>query len=397
MTAEVFTDLASVEALWRNLEAGRDCVGTPYQRFDWVAAFVGSGRETAGMRSSLRIIVLRDVAGHAQALLPMHVTRRYGVMVASVIGAKHANFHMPLFASRTAISRPAQAFETALAQAGRSAGIDVFALDHQPRNWDGLVNPIASNGQRCASDAYGLQLGPDADTTHRTTFKGEARKKLRSKERKLCEVVGPIAYRQMEDPLEVSAVLEAFGAQKAARFTEMGIANPYADSAIQDFLLRAARCGGGAQGGGPGIEIHALIATASGRILATFIGAVDRYRFSGMCNSFDADPEISRFSPGELLLSHLIGHQAEAGRKVFDLGIGEARYKASICDQTIELVETCIPVTLKGHFYRSGTTLLGKGKRRIKQSPRLWDLIRRLRRIGRSPSGSNAGSGREPQ
>lgn len=385
LTAEVFSDLASVEVLWRNLEAGRDCVGTPYQRFDWVAAFVGSAHGTVGMESSLRIMVLRDAAGHALALLPTHVTRKHGIVVASVIGDKHANFHMPLFASRNA-AWSSQAFEAALTRAGRSAGIDVFALDHQPRFWDGLANPIAANGQRCASDAYGLQLGPDSEATRRRAFSGDARKKLRAKERKLIEAVGPVNYRQAESPSQVSAILEAFCVQKAARFTEKGIANPYADAAIRDFLVQAASGGNKTSGSEQAIEIHALTAARSDRILATFIGAVDRDRFSGMCNSFDADPEISRFSPGELLLYHLIGRQAAAGRKAFDLGIGEARYKASICDQTIELVETCIPVTPKGHLYRSGAMLLGRGKRQIKQSPRLWELIERWRRLRRAPS-----------
>lgn len=397
LSAEVFTDLACVEALWRNLEAGRDCVGTPYQRFDWISAFVESEHGAADVKPSVRIMVLRDSAGHAQALLPTQVRRRHGMAVASVIGDKHANFHMPLYASRTAAAWPPQAFEAALARAGRSAGIDVFALDHQPCLWDGLANPIAANGQRCASDAYGLQLGPDPDTTLRTAFSGDARKKLRAKERKLIEAVGPVAYRQAEDPQEISAILEAFCAQKASRFTEKGVANPYADAAIREFLLHAARYRGGAGDSGPAIEIHALIATTSGRILATFIGAGNRERFSGMCNSFDADPEIARFSPGELLLYHLIGRQAGAGRKSFDLGIGEARYKSSICDQTVELVETCIPVTLKGHLYRSGAMILGRGKRRIKQSPKLWDLIQRWRRMRRTPFSANAGSGRKLQ
>ncbi|TXM82128.1 GNAT family N-acetyltransferase, partial [Methylobacterium sp. WL122] len=31
LTAEVFTDLAAVEALWRGLEADPACLATPYQ------------------------------------------------------------------------------------------------------------------------------------------------------------------------------------------------------------------------------------------------------------------------------------------------------------------------------------------------------------------------------
>ena len=384
LSAEAFRDLSSVEALWRNLESSADSVGTPYQRFDWVAAFVASAGRVSGSQPDLRILVLRDAAGHPQVLLPTRLIRKHGVAVAQVIGDRHANFHMPLFATRSAAAWAPEAFETALVQAGSRAGIDVFALDHQPRFWNGVPNPLGANGERCASDAYGLLLGPDSETTLRRAFSGDARKKLRAKERKLAELVGPVSCRQASDPLEVRAYLDAFHAQKSARFAEMGIANPYADAAIRECLVRAAHLGNGGNGSGPAIEVHALVATQTNRILATFIGAVDRDRFSGMCNSFDGDPEVSRFSPGDLLLFHLIGQQTTAGRKAFDLGVGEARYKANICDETVELVETIIPVTVKGHLYRYGATALTRSKRRIKQSPWLWDLTQRMRRFRRT-------------
>jgi len=38
LTAEVFSDLAAVEALWRRLESDPASLHTPYQRFDWVGA-----------------------------------------------------------------------------------------------------------------------------------------------------------------------------------------------------------------------------------------------------------------------------------------------------------------------------------------------------------------------
>ncbi len=81
-------------------------------------------------------------------------------------------------------------------------------------------------------------------------------------------------------------------------------------------------------------------------------------RYSGMMTSFDADPEVSRFSPGDLLLHHLVGEQTARGRLSFDLGVGEARYKASICDETIALVETVWPVSLRGHAYALVRTAL---------------------------------------
>ena len=130
----------------------------------------------------------------------------------------------------------------------------------------------------------------------------------------------------------------------------------------------------------PAIEIHALVVAATGRILATFGGAVDAKRFSGMWTSFDADPEIGRLSPGELLLAYLIPWQATLGRRTFDLGVGEAEYKARICDQTIELSRTVLPVGLRGQAYGAALRLGVRAKRTIKRSPRLLALALGLRR-----------------
>jgi CelD/BcsL family acetyltransferase involved in cellulose biosynthesis len=376
LKAEIFSDLASVEALWRGMETAADALVTPYQSFDWVASFV------AGMQAQdrLGVVVLRDGTGRPAALLPLLIARMRGISVARVAGAKHANYHMPLYASRQAGGLSAEEVEAALVLAGREAGIDAYALDHQPRFWDGVFNPLSTKGSPCASDAYGLMLGPDAEATVKRAFSGDARKKLRAKERKLVEALGPVDYVQATTPDTIASILAAFYEQKRLRFAAMGIVNPYVDDDVRRFIATATAPGQAR----PAIELHALIAKNSGRVLATFGGAVNGGRFSGMWTSFDPDPEIGRFSPGDLLLHHLIGQQTSAGRRAFDLGVGEARYKSSICDETIELVEVLIPVTLRGRLFSLAADSASRLKRRIKRSPRLWQAVSRLRKLRQS-------------
>jgi CelD/BcsL family acetyltransferase involved in cellulose biosynthesis len=372
---EIFSDLASVEALWRAMEADPAVLATPYQRFDWVAAYARVEPQAA-----LRIAVLRDSAGRPRVLIPLAVAREGGMQVARVIGAKHANYHMPLFASREAAAMRPEDLADQLRLLGRGAGIDVFALSHQPRFWDGAANPMSLRAEPAPSDAYGLILGPDPESTVKRVFSGDARKKLRSKEKKLVEAFGPVACRRATTPEEVERYLAAFYVQKASRFAAMGIANPYADAAVRDFLAR----GASVESGTPAIEVTALVATQTGRVFAVFAGAVDALRYSGMVTSFDADPVVSRSSPGDILLHHLIGDQTARGRRAFDLGVGEARYKANICDETIALGEVTIPVTLRGHLFALKAVCTARLKHRIKRDPRLMGLVMRLRRRGRA-------------
>ncbi|MEH3118472.1 MAG: GNAT family N-acetyltransferase [Methylorubrum populi] len=378
LVAEVFSDLAAVEAVWRSLEADPAVLMTPYQRFDWVAAYLGAGIESA---AATRILVLRDGGGRPRLLIPLTVGRRGPLRVAAVIGGRHANFHMPLFASREAAALRPEDLTEALVRGARTAGIDAFAFRNQPRVWDGTPNPLADRGLPAPSDAYGMLLGPDAEATLRRVFSGDTRKKLRAKERKLVEVLGPIEHRIADTPEAGAEIQAAFYAQKAARFAGLGIADPYADEAVRRFIAAAT-----APGGPPAIEVHALVANESGRILATFGGAVDGARFCGMWTSFDTAPELGRYSTGEILLHRLVGQQATRGRRALDLGVGEAGYKAKTCDETIELVEQVVPVSPASHALALASGLAVRLKHRIKRSPQLWAAARSLRRLRGRPA-----------
>ncbi|MBE7198307.1 MAG: GNAT family N-acetyltransferase [Parafilimonas terrae] len=373
LVAEIVSGLAAAEGCWRRIEADPASLQTPYQRFDWSMAYLRS----TGSLDDARVALVRDGEGRVRLILPLTVRREYGLCIARAVGDTHANYHMPLFATRDAAAIPAAEIRAALVRAGRSAGIDLYALQHQPLMWEGAANPLASTGEPEPSDAYGLMLGPDPETTVRRVFSADARKKLRSKEKRLIEAKGAVAYRRAETPEEVTRFLGAFYTQKAARFAGMGIADPYADPAIRAFLETAA------SGPAPAVELYALCLAESGRVLATFGGAVSDRRFSGMMTAFDADPEVAKFSPGDLLLQHLIHDQTARGRQGFDLGVGEARYKASICDETIGLVETLVPVTAKGRAYGFLRRGLTRTKRRIKRDPRLYVALQRLRTLRR--------------
>lgn len=371
LTAEIIQDPMAAEAVWRQIACDPEAVQTPYQRFDWVMAYL----KARGQLGAARVLLLRDRDGRPRVLLPLTVERHCGLRVARTVGDTHANYHLPLFASRDAAATRPEEVTAALMQAGRSAGIDVYELQHQPRSWDGAANPFATSGEPEASNGYGLTLDSDPEATIRRVFSADARKKLRSKEKRLIEAQGPVAYRRAETDAEADRFLAAFYAHKSVRFAAMGIPDPYADPAIRAFLTAAAA------GPDPAMEIHALCLAESGRVLATFGGAVSHRRYSGMMTAFDPDPEIARYSPGDLLLQHLVRDQAARGRRSLDLGLGEARYKQNTCDETIAIAQPVLPVTPRGRAFALAAAGLTRLKRRIKRDPRIFALLGRVRRL----------------
>jgi CelD/BcsL family acetyltransferase involved in cellulose biosynthesis len=372
---EAIRDLAAVEATWRELEAA--WASSPYQRFDWQKAYVEAMAESRGFEPC--VLLVRDGDGRPCLLLPLAIERRPGLAAASAIGGKHANYHLPLMVSGAAVPSPS-ALRALLRQAGGRLGVDAYAFTNLPRSWNGASNPLAFGGRPSPSNGYRLTLAGSAEETLARALSKDARKKLRQKEKKLREL-GPVAHRVAGTPAEIEHILSAFLAQKRDRFRATGIPDPFADAAIQSFLHNACLAGLGV--GPPAIELHAL--TMGERVLATFGAAVDATRCCGMFTSFDPDPEIARSSPGELLMLEVIRHQCAQGRRIFDLGVGEARYKSSLCDEVEELVDVSLPVTARGHLYVAAFGGFLRLKRLVKQTPWLWQGFTRLRsRLGAS-------------
>ena len=358
----VSSEVGEIEADWRLLEATG--LTTPYQAYDWIRPFI----ETVGRASamSFRFVRICDGEGKALALLPLVITRRHGTRFAEFIGGKHANYHMGIYRPDFAEALDADMTRLLLSEIGAAiGGIDAFVFVNQPTHWQGIHNPTARLAAGASpSLAYKLALQPnDCDGTLRRSMSKHARKKLTTKRNRFAEF-GPSELVQAQDEPTVERVLDAFLAQKAARFAQLRLPDPFADPAIRAFLRQAAL---GSPGRPPVVELYSL--DLDGLSVATYVGAVQGSRFSGMATSFDLDTAAARTSPGELLLVELIKRKCRDGLTMFDLGVGEARYKTTICDDRDDLVDTFLPLTGKGRAYAGFSRFKRALKRRIKASP----------------------------
>jgi CelD/BcsL family acetyltransferase involved in cellulose biosynthesis len=373
-------DLAAIAADWRELEAR--ALVTPYQALGWIAPFV----ETVGAahRQDFRHVVLRDAGELAQAILPLVITRRSGIRFAEFIGGKHANYHMGLYAPGFAAALDPATTRAMLAEIGAGiGGLDGFIFVNQPVEWQGVANPTALLAAGPSpSGAYKLALMQhDCEGTLKRAMSTHARKKLKNKRNRFAGF-GASALVRAVAPDEIERIIDAFLAQKAVRFAAMGVPDPFAEPGLRDFLRDAATI---RLDEPPALELYSL--DVEGRSVATYVGAVQGQRFSGMATSFDMDSEIAKTSPGEILLVDLIKLKCQEGIRVFDLGVGEARYKTTICDDRDELVDTFLPLTAKGRAYAWFSRAKRVAKRRIKGSPLALKVAQRasgwLNRRGR--------------
>ena len=362
---DVYRDVGAVLDVWTALEEIAPC--SVYQTRAWLLPWLDTLGRKAGVRPLF--VVARDADRVPVALLCLGVTGG-AVKTARWLGGKDANFNMPLVRPGLAWTRKdIAALLRDAARAGGRDSPDLFVLPNQPRAWAGVANPLALlPHQASPSAAHGTVLPASGEDLFAVKLSKDTRKKLRKKEAKLA-AFGPLAHLVAATNEDRAAIIDAFLAQKIARFRALGIASDFDAPEMRAFLEQASAHGG--------IELHALKAGA--RIVAVYGGAAQGGQWSGMFNAFDADEEIARSSPGDLLLMRIIDKACADRLARFDLGIGEARYKAALCDETIALFDAIVPVTWRGRLFAGAIGLRQRAKGVAKRDPRLFALVKTLR------------------
>lgn len=371
---EICMNPADAAAAWRDLELSCPC--TVYQSssflLPWLATF-GRAWNVQPM-----IIVAFDRDRRPVALLPFGVRRIGPLRIAEFLGGRDSNANIGLFHPDIHWS-PAD-LRSLLKGAVRSAKVrpDVLLLINQPASWEGSPNQLGIfDHQNSASFLHTASLDADPLNFLARHIAGDTAKKLRKKEKRLA-CLGVVEHRQARTADDVRVILDAFFRQKLERFRRKQIPSTYSENCARPFLEMMALDGLAAST--PVLELHALY--CGSRIVAVFGGSSYRGHFHAMFNSFELDDEIARTSPGDLLLKSLLERKCRDGLSGFNLGIGEARYKKTWCDNAEPLFDVILPVTLPGRLFMIWESARRHVKRLIKQSDWAWPLVQKL--MGRS-------------
>jgi len=366
----IHDNLTDAESIWRGMETP-DHLHTAFQRFDFLHAWQRHAGTHQGIKPLIVVASGRD--GRPLMLLPLGSARENGVHVARFLGGKHPTFNMGLWRRDFAASAGKADIDRVLAAiATHRDRIDLLALAHQPERWDGVPNPLAQLAhQPSANGCPVLRMAPGARPED-IISKG-FRRRVRAKEKKLKTLPGYrfVIPRTDED---ITRTLDAFFAVKPLRMAEQNLPNVFADAGIEAFIRTA--CLSDAPPGERAIVIHAL--ECDDEIIAMFAGVADGTRLSMIYNTYTMS-ENARYSPGLILLRHIIDHYAALGYRAFDLGIGSDSYKLWFCKDAEPIFDSFIPLTACGRLAAVGLSSLNHAKRMVKQNPALMAMAHRLR------------------
>ena len=365
LTAHVFRHLKDAETTWRALETV--AVTSPYQRFDWIAAYLDAGFEK---HAAIRIVAL--YAGDVTiALLPLTVKSRMGASIAQIIGMPISNMDGLVFDPAYRDRLTPDAIMIMLNAVGQSGiEIDLAAFHCVVENWGGYDNPLMALPHAVAPNRlYFEPLHPsDGEEGHRLPKR--RRKNIRYSYRKLESEFGPLRLKRADTAQDVLEIESQFLAQRTRRFAQMGVDNIFAQPAFRKFFTRLASDQVG--NGCPALAFHALYAGET--LVATAVGAYANTHYSHYMNS-TTDGDASRYSIIGVMLTLLVDELRAQGIESFDIGLGDFDYKTEW--STPQTVYDCLlPLNARGRLAAPALFAARALKRTIKQTPALWRAAR---------------------
>lgn len=375
LTVERHADARAVEAEWRLLEATG--IGTVFQRFDWVDAYVRHVAPHEGLEPAF---VLGRLDGRPAFVLPLGIARQGSLRVAHWLGGSHSGYNFGLW-SREAADAVARLGRGALERMLKEAlpGVDGAVLVRMPQAHDGVAQPLAAlSTLPSAVQGYSVSLEGGMDAVIARTNGGARRRRARSKERKMAEI-GPVVHGVIRDPAAVAEALDFFAEQKALRLAEQGLPNVFGAPGVMDFLNDLAVRSAGLR--------EPLLQVTEYRVDDRLRAVVGSGVHNGRVNVYIltlAHDETLPHSPGQVLMYRHIEESCEAGQKVFDFGVGYELYKESWADTVHQLVDGYVAFTPKGALGLGAVRLGERAKALLRRNEKLWKALKSLRPGGRA-------------
>jgi CelD/BcsL family acetyltransferase involved in cellulose biosynthesis len=368
---DIVRDLGQAEAIWRELEEQQ--LATPYQRFGMLSAW----QSEVGVRENAEpfIVTAHDADGRPLVLLPLVLRVRRGIRVASFMGGRHTTFNMALWDRDFAREATAADLADLLSALRTKPAADVLALTQQPQHWQDHLNPFAMlPRQPSVNDCPVMPMVPGDPPERRLS--NSFRRRLKGKERKL-QAPG-YRYHVANTDADIERLLDWFFQVTPMRMAEQKLPDVFAEPGVADFIRKACRA---RFSGGRVIDIHSL--ECDDEVIAIFAGVADGHRFSMMFNTYTMS-DRSRYSPGLILMRHIIDHYGERRYRALDLGIGSDDYKRLFCKDDEPVFDSFVALTLRGKIAAPAISGLSRVKHLVKRNRVMLDLAQRLRRALKS-------------
>ena len=357
--------LRDVEAIWRALTAER--VESPGQMFDFVRLWI----DALGVAQADQFFIVAEDDAAPVALIPLQRRWDKGIRVLSWFPGAHVGCNAPIVdAARLAAMGPTRRRALWLDMLRGIDGADAVYLKSVPQTLVDGVDLFAELGQSI-----------EADTLYRAAFSSfeEADKTQRNKSRRKhdrqqgdkLEAMGQVTFEEISNGVPATALLDTMFTQRAARFREMGVFDPFSVPKVRAFYDATVA------GTDVSVKLHAL--RLNGEIVAMRYNIAHGDRLFCLISSMSEDQSLRPGSPGKQCLLRVMQTVFDTGTRVFDMGEGLTDEKRHWCNQLVAVRNHYVPITHRGALAVAAHRGLQQLKVRIKSDPKLLDLAKRAR------------------
>jgi len=361
-------NIEDVAAAWRDLE--RTGIESPGQSLDFTRAWI----DEFDIPRNQQLYVTGAWNGRVVALLPLVHRRRRGVRMLTWFPGAHVGCNAPLI-DHDAFARMSAQERAAVWNEMRRGitGADMVRLHAVPDTGEG--NYFASLGQSVQIDWLYRSAFSSWDECNRVQRTRSRRKHDRQQGARLA-ALGDVGFAEISSASEAGPALDAMFRQKAERFREWGVVDPFAEPRVQQFYRDMV--------GRPGdLQARLHVLTLDGTVVSVRYNFMHGDRVFSLISSMSDCPTVQQGSPGKQNILRAMEYIFSHGYRVCDMGAGFSDEKRHWCNVAIPLRTHVWPLNARGQAASQALILKSRAQFAIKNDPRLFNIAKSLRSFAR--------------
>lgn len=366
----IFETFEDAKPVWEQVEENGECYA--FQTYRWLSRWHAAIGAQDGIR--LCIVLVEDLDGDPLFILPLGIQSRWLGACLLWLGGALTDYRGPLLGPHYHERVDAEFFVAIWEAIQRELpAFDYIFLEQQPAQIGACDNPFTTTlaCEAHPSDAHYTFMGGTLQGFLESKRSKRWLSTERRKERRLAEY-GAARFVVAQSVEEIRELLPVTLEQKSRRYRELGVHDLFIEPSyvrfVQEMTEEHAR----------EFFVFLCALTMGDRVLASFWGLVFRGRLYYLLPTYARD-ELTRYSPGNVLLRHMFEWCLENKVEVFDFTVGDEPYKALWCDQELALYDHFDGATLKGKLGVRLVRTQRRIKRKIKNTPWLWERLQALR------------------
>ena len=352
MIFRVFNTFDEIKEIWLKFERNAEMYA--FQRFDWLSNWHYEIGAKEGIKP--QIIIIKNEKDEIISIMPFGISKIGFMRCLTWLGGKATDYHCPLI-SKTFKKEFPNINDILNSLRKLLPPFDLFLFNKQPEFIGDIRNPFVF--EKCKPykvDSHSSILENNWESYYKKHANSKSRSTDRRKQNRLKEK-GELIFEIAVDEIDRFNITKKMIEQKSRRYIEKNSKDWFRNKNHKNFYLSLTQ-----NYKINSLKVHILSLKLNGEVIATHWGLIDSKRFYYLMPT-DAGGELKKYSPGRLVLLHLIKLCFERQIRVFDFTIGDESYKSKWCDNHQKLYKYYRSTTINGLlmvFYDTVITYIKK-------------------------------------